>query len=156
MPHPQILAAASLAACLLLAACQPITPVSHEAATRMPVDALTVDASQPITQEETMTADSPMTDPLVKAAVADLSQHTGASPAEITLVSYEAVTWPDSGLGCPQPDMAYAQVLVDGARIRLQVGDQVYEYHSGSGGEPPFLCENPAEPVPGSVFSIYP
>lgn len=100
-----------------------------------------------------MAADSPMADPLVKAAATDLAQQTGAALSEITLVSYEAVTWPDGSLGCPRPDMAYTQVLVDGARIRLQVGDEVYEYHSG-GNQPPFLCENPTEPVPGSVVPM--
>jgi hypothetical protein len=138
---------------LLLAACQPITPMSSTPTTRTPADSLTVDASQTITQEETMSADSPMTDPNIKAAAADLSHQSGAPLSEITVVSFEAVTWPDGSLGCPQPDMAYAQVLVDGARIRLEVDGEVYEYHSG-GNQPPFLCENPTEPAPGSVVPI--
>ena len=155
MPHVRILNVAFLVSCLLLTACLPVTPAPGSSTARTPADSLAVDASQPITQEETMTADNPMADPLVKAAVADLAQQTGAPPSEITLVSYESVTWPDGSLGCPQPDLLYPQVLVDGARIRLQVGDQSYEYHSG-GGESPFLCENPTEPVPGSIFSLYP
>jgi hypothetical protein len=48
------------------------------------------------------------------------------------------ITWPDPGLGCPQPGMAYKQAPVDGLLIRLESDGQLFEYHSG-GGEAPFL-----------------
>jgi hypothetical protein len=143
---------------LLVSGCQPVSPqMETDAASqgsRAPAASLTVDASQAITLEETITMEPIYSDPMVKAAMSDLSQQLSVPTSEITVVSYDAVTWPDSGLGCPKPDMAYAQVLVDGARIRLQVGDTVYEYHSG-GGQPPFLCENPTDPSPGSVVPVY-
>jgi hypothetical protein len=45
--------------------------------------------------------------------------------------------------------MAYIQVQVEGALVRLRVDGKLYEYHSG-GSRPPFLCEQPAgvPPVP--------
>ena len=89
------------------------------------------------------TSDVGSTDPalpgLVDQAVADLATRTGTAPADIVVVSAEAVTWPDPGLGCPQPDMRYRQVPVDGALIVLSIDGSVYPYHSG-GTRPPFLC----------------
>jgi len=52
---------------------------------------------------------------------------------EIEVVEVEEVEWPDTSLGCPQPGMVYAQVIVPGCRVVMRVGDEVYEYHSGGG-----------------------
>lgn len=77
---------------------------------------------------------------IVSAAKMDLSQRTGAADEDIVIVSVEAVTWRDGSLGCPQPGMAYTQVLTDGARITLEYEGTGYVYHSG-GNRDPFLCE---------------
>ncbi len=76
----------------------------------------------------------------LEQARADLAERLGVPVDEITLVSSEEVTWPDSSLGCPQPGMMYAQVLTSGSRITLSAGGRTYEYHSG-GQRAPFLCE---------------
>lgn len=86
--------------------------------------------------------------PDVAVAIADLAQRLAVEPDDIVVVRVEEVDWPDSGLGCPQPDMNYLQVLTNGVFIQLSVGDQFYNYHSG-GGRPPFLCTSPNEWVPG-------
>jgi hypothetical protein len=75
----------------------------------------------------------------VAFAIADLANRLGFDESAITLVSFDAVVWPDGGLGCPQPDMAYTQVPVDGALIVLLVDGREYRYHSG-GVRDPFLC----------------
>jgi len=77
---------------------------------------------------------------LVEQATADLAQRLSVDLDRIDLVEAKAVVWPDGGLGCPQPGMAYTQVRRDGALIRLRAGKRLYNYHSG-GGRPPFLCE---------------
>jgi hypothetical protein len=76
---------------------------------------------------------------LVEKAKEDLAQRLSISVSQINLVEATPVTWPDGSLGCPQPDMVYTQVQVDGLLIRLGVDDRVYEYHSG-GNRAPFLC----------------
>jgi hypothetical protein len=119
-----------------------------------------VTPSSPIDQEEVVMVDQPDSIPagfesLVAQARTDLAQRFSISADQITVESVEAVVWPDGSLGCPRPDMVYTQVLRDGARIRLRVGQQVYNYHSG-GNRPPFLCENPAknnESVPPPNFN---
>ncbi|HEY3005474.1 MAG TPA: hypothetical protein VGJ44_24220 [Kribbellaceae bacterium] len=77
-------------------------------------------------------------------AVADLARRLGVGSDAISVVSVEEVTWPDGSLGCPEPGMAYTQMLEDGQRIVLEHGGTSYEYHSGGHGEP-FLCEHPGE-----------
>lgn len=76
---------------------------------------------------------------LVTVAIADLVGRLGVDPGQIEVVSVESVVWPDGSLGCPQPDMSYTQVQVDGARIVLSVDGGTYTYHSG-GSRDPFLC----------------
>lgn len=81
----------------------------------------------------------------------DLAERLGADTATIEIVTAEAVVWPDSALGCPQPDMAYLQVLSDGYRILLDHDGQLYSYHGGGSRLDPFLCERPAKPVAGAT-----
>lgn len=80
---------------------------------------------------------------VVSDAVSDLCSRLGVGTDEVTVIAAESVTWPDRSLGCPHPDMAYLQVLVDGARVLLEVGARTYAYHCG-GERGPFLCESPA------------
>lgn len=90
-------------------------------------------------------ADSTNRLPQIEYAVADLAQRLDIPADAVEVVEVELVTWPDGGLGCPQPGMAYTQVPQDGLLIRLQAGGETYEYHSG-GGRDPFLCEQAAAP----------
>jgi hypothetical protein len=73
------------------------------------------------------------------AAIDDLSQRTGLPKRDIKVQSVEVVQWPDTSLGCPQPDMMYAQVVTPGYRIVLEAGGQTYEYHSA--GASVGLCQ---------------
>jgi hypothetical protein len=74
-----------------------------------------------------------------KSAVDDLSKRTGIPPADIKVVSVEAVDWPDTSIGCPEPGRMYAQVLVPGYRIILEAGGKTYVYHSAGAGAS--LCQ---------------
>lgn len=42
---------------------------------------------------------------------------------DITIIDQKQVGWSDTSLGNPQPGFAYAQVIVDGYKITVQVGD---------------------------------
>ena len=87
--------------------------------------------------------------PLVTKAVDDLSNRLNVDIDQIRVIEAEMVVWPDASMGCPQPDMVYKQVPVDGLLIRLGVADKVYEYHGG-GWRDPFLCEQVIKVKPGS------
>lgn len=141
--------AVSIVVISLFAACRPVAPRAEVAeATMDPGVAAATKA--PLTGENTpepggdaMASEPQPVDPVTIAAVADLSARLGVSPDQVTVVSAEPVVWPDASLGCPQPDMMYAQVLQDGMRIVLSVDGKEYVYHSGE-TQAPFLCENPA------------
>jgi hypothetical protein len=96
---------------------------------------------------------------LIEKAKTDLSQRLAISPDQITLLEATSVVWPDASLGCPQPGMVYIQVPEDGLLIRLQVGGQIYPYHSG-GFRDPFLCEaifkDPNPPPKIDFFNLTP
>lgn len=82
--------------------------------------------------------------PLVQQAKADLAERLSIAPEEIEMVELQDVAWRDGSMGCPEPDMMYTQVIIEGQRIILSVGGEEYHYHAG-GNRAPFLCEKPAE-----------
>lgn len=83
---------------------------------------------------------SPGLQKLVLQAKEDLAGRLSITDDQIDLVELKAVVWPDGGLGCPEPGVAYTQVQHEGLLIRLRAGKRIYPYHSG-GGTPPFLCK---------------
>ena len=144
-----------------LAACTPVTqppvtqPPAPEPATRPTIaPSLTVTDTGALLQEEVITVEKPtpalLNLPQTTQAVDDLAALLGVATNAIEVVSVEMVVWPDGSLGCPQPGMAYIQVLQDGLRIRLAADGVRYEYHSG-GRRAPFLGQNPTEPAPPGV-----
>lgn len=73
-------------------------------------------------------------------ALADLMQRAGVTVDAISVVSGEAVEWPDGAVGCPQPGMMYPQVITPGYRLVLSVDGREYNYHAAEQGSF-FLCE---------------
>lgn len=90
---------------------------------------------------------------LIDKASADLANRLSIQIVEITVVEATAVVWPDGSLGCPEEGMVYAQVLTPGYLIRLQSGDQEFEYHASRGTEVVY-CENPMPPVEGTPGDV--
>lgn len=76
---------------------------------------------------------------IIEQARRDLAGRLGVPVEEIRVVEARAVTWPDSSLGCPEPERLYLQVLTPGYRVVLEAQGQRYAYHAGRQG-PPFLC----------------
>ncbi len=152
---------------LVLASCVPTSPIPEpgeegkgELDTAVPPTATTKEiintpvletASPPATPQQieeiivtTEPANPNLTDPaiqpLVTQAKEDLASRLDVPIDQIELVEFKLMVWPDSSLGCPQPDMAYLQVQQDGSLIRLSVEGRLYDYHAG-GNRAPFLCE---------------
>lgn len=76
---------------------------------------------------------------LIGDMIVDLADRLGIEKSAVTIVATEEVTWSDASLGCPQPDMSYAQVETDGMRVILEADGDFYDYRSGGQSEP-FLC----------------
>jgi hypothetical protein len=64
----------------------------------------------------------------------DLAQRLNLTETRIILIRAEAVDWPDSSLGCPQPGMMYLQVITPGYRLVLGADGVSAEYHTDATG----------------------
>ena len=96
-----------------------------------------VDAVETVTGDAA-TPDSGVSDelaslPPVRAAVADAAEAAGVSVGEVSVIAVESTVWPDSSLGCPQPDQFYAQVETPGYFVTLDVAGTAVTYHSDEG-----------------------
>ena len=83
---------------------------------------------------------------MIKTLVAQLAQQISVDPAKITLVSAEAVQWPDGSLGCPKPDRMYPQVITSGFRVLFAVAPEgkTYAFHGDAQSRFSY-CGNPAK-----------
>ena len=72
-------------------------------------------------------------------SVADLAQRTGIAAEDIAVRDVRAVTWPDTSMGCPQPDMMYAQVLTSGYQATVEVDGETYDLRMDTKGNG-FIC----------------
>ena len=72
----------------------------------------------------------PGAEEVVKAALRDLADRIKIASADIRVKDVQAVEWPSTALGCPQPGMMYAQVITPGYKIILTASGKDYAYHS--------------------------
>ncbi len=66
--------------------------------------------------------------------VAFIAGELNVAPEEVGVVSATPETWPDASLGCPQPDMLYAQVVTPGFRVIVEVAGEQIEFHTDERG----------------------
>ena len=130
----------------------PATPVVTTAPTAAPTSTPTIanawpSPSQRATPSPVATkpaGGTPVTNEAVTRAKQDLSRRLGIPEHQITVERVEAVEWPDTSLGCPQPGMMYAQVITPGYRIILKANNQISEYHADRSGRVVY-CPNPRQ-----------
>ena len=63
-----------------------------------------------------------------------IADDLGVPPETVQVVSVEPRNWPDTSLGCPQPDMLYAQVVTPGYLVLVDVSGERIEYHTDERG----------------------
>ncbi len=88
--------------------------------------------------------------PAVRAAQRDLASRLGLSVADIRVVDVEAVDWPDSSLGCPEPGKMYLQMITPGYRVVLQASGETYTYHTDRGTRAVLCASRPGAKPKGS------
>lgn len=59
----------------------------------------------------------------VRRSIVKVSGERGLFGEDLALVSCEDVTWPNTALGFPKPDLGYAMMLVEGHRVILRLPD---------------------------------
>jgi hypothetical protein len=87
---------------------------------------------------------------IVSALGEHLAEYAGVSPDDVQPVSAEAVTWGNTALGCPEPDTAYAEVLVEGWQVTLIAEGKTYTYHT-DGLARFVLCEDGLPAAEGGI-----
>jgi len=60
-------------------------------------------------------------------ARAEVASRLGVVPADVRIISSEARDFPDGSLGCPQPGMAYAQVITPGHRVLVEADGRRFD-----------------------------
>ena len=70
-----------------------------------------------------------------------LNEELGSPPRAPFLIAYEAVDWNNASLGCPKPDVMYAQVVTPGFRLVFDHEGTRYEYHTDVDASNVVLCE---------------
>lgn len=151
--RPLLTAVALLAAATLTAACGSTTAGSGSPASSGPTGAPPSASPAPSTSAPSSPSPSGPGDdlrlpddvrerPAVATAIDDAAQRSGVAAAAVTVVAFGAVTWNDGSLGCPQKDMAYTQMTVEGELLVLDVDGNRQQYHGRAGG-PYTFCANP-------------
>ena len=70
------------------------------------------------------------------------------------VVSAEQVEWPSTALGCPEPGVGYAAVIVSGWKFTLAHGDQTHEFHSDESGDNVIDCTERAPEIAGDMVNV--
>jgi hypothetical protein len=60
-------------------------------------------------------------------AAAAVAQQTGSSMDAVVIRSVEAIDFGDSSLGCPQPGMAYLQVITPGHKVIAEAVGKTFD-----------------------------
>jgi hypothetical protein len=143
--YPVIVSALLLGACAPRAAAPAlpqVTPVTiKENSSAMPLSDPTSANSpessptSPVDQPQTFPATA---DPLFKKiaalAISDLAARLKLDANSIVMVSGDSANWPNSALGCPQPDKVYARGWVPGFQFKLSAGGKEYVYNTDRTG----------------------
>jgi hypothetical protein len=77
-----------------------------------------------------------------------VADHLNLALEATTLVSSTAVEFSDSSLGCPQPGMAYAQVITPGHRVIVEADGRRFDVRVA--GSHARICHSPRRGSPGS------
>ena len=72
---------------------------------------------------------------VIDPVVADIARVAAVPVDQVTVQSAAFLTFPDAGLGCPVPGMAYTQVQVDGYQIVAVVAGTTYDYRGTGPGK---------------------
>lgn len=124
----------------LLGACRPVIDPRAAGSAATAVDAVAAPDAATEATETAALSDSDQL--LVDAAAEQVAQATNVAVGDVHLTSLEAVEWSDASVGCPQPDMMYAQVITPGYLLVFDAAGQTVEVHTDA-VEPPqiVICQ---------------
>jgi hypothetical protein len=107
-----------------------------------PVTAATEEPSVPVEEQEPTPTHIPVDlTPAQRATLTALADQLSLTADKITLVSTDAVTWPDGCLGIVRMGVLCTQAEVPGFKIILEANGKKYEYHTNQDGSIVMLAE---------------
>ena len=147
------LQAAALSVCVLAEAAEPVpAPKQIAPPQRIPdvASGALLESQQPM-GEPVNTASMPRG--VRRAVVADAAKRFNVAESGVVLARAEQLTWSDGSLGCPEPGVAYTQMLVAGFRVDATTSAGTLTYHTDSRGSV-VSCgarsARPTRPAPGA------
>ena len=139
--HPAML----IARIAVLAVVWVVSGCSAASSSRNDTGSLTPSGVQPTHIPDTASPGSSRTialpDSVTDPVAAEIARLASVPLDQVTVISAEAIAFPDGGLGCPLPGMQYPQVQVDGFKIVAQAGGVTYDFRGT--GSTLRRCENP-------------
>jgi len=87
-----------------------------------------------VPEENPSVVGAPAADTDLAPVIEAIGQELGVSPDAIGVVSITPRDWTDSSLGCPQPDMLYAQLITPGYLVIVDVSEEQIEFHTDQRG----------------------
>ncbi len=88
------------------------------------------------------------------AARQTLAQQLGLDPAAITIVSADAVEWPNSCLGVVKPGEMCADVITPGYKVVLEAQGKKYEVHTSENGASVRIAPAPGSSAPDTSDAV--
>jgi hypothetical protein len=80
---------------------------------------------------------------IIDTAVSDAANRAGVDAGAVTVVTAQAVNWPNGAAGCPKLGMMYTEVITPGYHVVLRAGTTTYDYRGSRRAGTLSLCENP-------------
>lgn len=142
-PFPQLILP-GLAAVLLLACAPPVPPAAAPTATSAPVIP-TVGSTPtpgPVPSPTLAPAGASINIQATLAAQQITADVLGVAPDQVKVLGVTPMEWRDTSLGCPQPDMMYAQVITPGYQAQVEVDGQLHDVHMDENGQG-VVCTTP-------------
>lgn len=113
-------------------------------------------ADQPTTGKHGAPDPVQLASTILKPAIADLANRTGAPTGAIVVRRAMPVIWNDGAVGCPEPGLAYTEAVVPGYWVLLEHDSRYYSYHA-TGDRRFRLCESarlsPDDPPPHGRYN---
>ena len=133
----RIFAVVALALFLVIAACGDDEDQRLQTPAQTTLPAMTETPGDTPTQPTAASTPTPGLGPAAGAAIDALATWLGpvGDPAAISVDSIEAVTWPNGCLGLGRVGQACTEALIEGYRIKLALGDAVYEVRTDLSGD---------------------
>lgn len=125
-------------AALLTAGCAAVTTTAAPAPTAVPTAAVPATAAPTLAPQPLKTTAAQMTPipypPEIQSALERMAGEINQPITALKVELVEAVDWPDSCLGLPNPSEACAMMITPGYRVRVSVGSQLYDLHTDRSG----------------------